>query len=115
MCVKLLAYITRKILKMIQNGRKEMKTSKPKKKLDVITRVQFELSVDKLNELEALMHEVNVKTKKALINNALCLLKWAVKEVKKGRIIASVDEKAEKFTELNMPVLSAVQVSSAPV
>ncbi len=92
-------------------------TKKIKKRSNI--RVQFELSEDKLGEFEALMSEVNVKTKKTLINNALSLLKWAVKEVKKGRIIASVDEKSEKFTELNMPILSAVQkegeVSSAYV
>ncbi len=75
--------------------------------LDV--RVQFEMSEYRFKELEALMYEVNVKTKKELINNALSLLKWAVKEVKKGRVIASLDESAEKFTELNMPIFSAVQ------
>lgn len=77
-----------------------------------ITRIQFELTTERLKALEALMIEIDVKTKKDLINNALSLLKWTIKEIKTGRIIASVDEKNEKYKELNMPIFSAIQTNN---
>jgi hypothetical protein len=72
-----------------------------------MARIQFELSEEKLNELESLMEETGVRTKKDLFNNALTLLEWAIAERKAGRIIASVDEKENKYKEIVMPVLSA--------
>ena len=59
--------------------------------MNTMCRVQFELPEKKLQELECLMEEVNVSTKRELFNNALTLLEWASKECKRGRIIASVD------------------------
>ena len=73
-----------------------------------MSRIQFELSDDKVAELEKLMAESGIKTKKELFNNALTLLEWAIKERKAGKTIASVDEKANRYKELLMPVLSAV-------
>jgi hypothetical protein len=71
-------------------------------------RFQFELPLQKARELEELMRECGVETKKDFINNALSLLKWAVRETKRGNAIASVDEKHGKYRELHMPILSAV-------
>ena len=73
-----------------------------------MSRIQFELSDDKVAELEKLMAESGIKTKKELFNNALTLLEWAIKERRAGKTIASVDEKANRYKELLMPVLSAV-------
>jgi len=69
-------------------------------------RIQFELSENKLLELEALMEETGVKTKKDILNNALSFLDWAIKERKNGRIIASVDEENQKYKEIIMPILT---------
>lgn len=73
-----------------------------------MSRIQFELPDDKVAELEKLMAESGIKTKKELFNNALTLFEWAIKERKAGKTIASVDEKAERYKELLMPALSAV-------
>ena len=73
-----------------------------------MTRIQFELSEDKLKELEQLMAASGVKTKKEFFNNALTLLEWAIKEKKAGRTIASIDETANSYKEIVMPALSAV-------
>ena len=73
-----------------------------------MSRIQFELSDDKVAELEKLMAESGIKTKKELFNNALTLLEWAIKERKAGKTIASVDEKTNRYKELLMPVLSTV-------
>lgn len=72
-------------------------------------RVQFELSEERVKELENLMEETKTKTKKDLLNNALSLLEWAIDERKVGRIIASVNEKENKYKEVIMPILSNVK------
>jgi hypothetical protein len=71
-------------------------------------RFQFELPAARAKEIEELMRECGVETKKDFINNALSLLKWAIRETKRGNSIASVDEKNGKYREINMPILSAV-------
>ncbi len=70
-----------------------------------MTRIQLELPDDKVRELEELMDEAGLKTKKDLISNALTLFKWAVKETKSGRVIASVDEENQRYREVLMPAL----------
>lgn len=76
-------------------------------------RLQFELTEDKNRELEALMKEVGVRTKKDLLNNALTLLEWAIQERKQGRVIASIDERGKKYKEIVMPILEAVKRSTS--
>jgi metal-responsive CopG/Arc/MetJ family transcriptional regulator len=71
-------------------------------------RIQFELPEDKVKELEGLMREANISTRKDLFNNALTLFEWAVSEKKAGNSIASVSEDRENFKELVMPSLSSV-------
>lgn len=73
-----------------------------------MARIQFELTDEQLVELEKLMTESGTKTKKDLLNNALTLLEWALNEKKNGRIIASVNEKENKYKELVMPILASV-------
>lgn len=71
-----------------------------------IVRIQFELPKDKADEIEKLMQDAGVPTKKELFNNALTLLKWALRETKRGNSIASIDEKHGKYRELQMPIFS---------
>jgi hypothetical protein len=75
-------------------------------------RLQIDLDESRMKELETLMGEGGVKTKKELFNAALTLLRWAMKERKAGRIIASVDEEKETIKELEMPILSEVKPNS---
>lgn len=70
------------------------------------TRVQFELTERGVLEFDELEKITDVATKKELFDNAFTLLKWAVYERQNGRIIASVDEKNEKYKEIELPVLS---------
>ena len=74
-----------------------------------MVRVQIEITEEKSRELELLMKEVGIKTKKDLINNALTLFEWAVKEIKEGRKIVSLDEKNKKYKEVFMPCLSNIK------
>ena len=72
-------------------------------------RIQFELPEDKVAELERLMDEGGIKTRKDLLNNALMLLEMAIKERKEGRTLVSVDEKKNRYKEVLMPILSSIQ------
>lgn len=76
-------------------------------------RIQLELPEENVNELRALMAEADIRTYKELFSNALSLLHWAVKEVKNGRIIASMDEGAMKYKELVIPALQTVAKPAA--
>lgn len=73
-----------------------------------VVKIQIEIPEEKALALESLMREAGVGTKRDLINNALSLLEWVVKEVKAGRTIASVNEANMSYKELAMPFLSAV-------
>jgi hypothetical protein len=68
-------------------------------------RLQIELSKDKLRQLEELMEDTNIATKKDLVNNALTLLTWAVRETKSGRKIVSLDEDTKQYKEILLPAL----------
>jgi metal-responsive CopG/Arc/MetJ family transcriptional regulator len=71
-------------------------------------RIQFELPEEKVSELERLMDESGIKTRKDLLNNALMLLEMAIKERKEGRTLVSVDEKKNRYKEVLMPILSSI-------
>lgn len=77
-----------------------------------MVRIQFELPEEKVKELEALMQEARISTRKDLFNNALTLFEWAIEERRAGRSIASVDEQNKKYKELVMPALAAVAPKS---
>jgi metal-responsive CopG/Arc/MetJ family transcriptional regulator len=70
-----------------------------------MTRIQLELPEEKVKELEELMENAGIKTKKELFNNALTLLEWAIKEKKTGRKIASINEEEDKYKEVVIPGL----------
>ena len=72
-------------------------------------KLQIEVTEESLTQLDALREEAGLESMKDLVNNALTLLGWAVTEAKKGRLIASVDEQAQSFKELSMPVLEELR------
>ena len=76
-------------------------------------RIQLELPREDVEELKALMAEAHMETYKELFSNALTLLHWGVREVKNGRIIASVNEKEAKYKELALPVLETIGRAAA--
>jgi hypothetical protein len=78
-----------------------------------VTRVQIDLPSERVAQLDALAAEAGT-TRKDLFNNALALLQWAVKESRKGRVIASVDEANEQFVQLHLPFLTSFEPPSPP-
>jgi len=73
-----------------------------------MTRIQIEISSEKLKEFEDIMTEAEIPTKRELFNLALTLLKWVVREMKRGRIVASVDERDKTYKELVIPALNTI-------
>lgn len=73
-----------------------------------VIRFQFEIDQEHMNELESLMKLGGLKTKKELLNNALTLLKWVVKQTGRGSTIAAIDERDGTYKELSMPFLDAI-------
>jgi len=71
-------------------------------------RIQYELSKEENADIEELMKETKIKTKRDFINNAITLFEWAIKERRKGYVIGSIDEEKDKYRELMMPSLSNV-------
>jgi metal-responsive CopG/Arc/MetJ family transcriptional regulator len=70
-----------------------------------MTRIQLELPEERVKELERLMRETGLTTKKDLLNDALTLFEWAVNERKSGRTVASVDDQLQRYREVVMTSL----------
>ena len=70
---------------------------------------QFEMPKENADRLEELAEQGRV-TKKEIISNALTLFEWAIEEVQRGRIIASVDEEGERYKEIVLPLLKLFDV-----
>jgi hypothetical protein len=70
-----------------------------------VVRIQFDVSSERINELDALQQDCGLTTRKELFNNALTLFEWAANEAKNGNVIASVNEDAKRYRELQMPAL----------
>lgn len=78
----------------------------------IMTRIQLDMPEEQVKELDELMKETNITTRKDLFNNALTLFQWAVKAKRAGRIVASLDEETGTAKEILMPVLENVRVTS---
>jgi len=74
---------------------------------------QFEMPETNANRLEELATQAGV-AKKDIINNALTLLDWAVREVQAGHTITSVDETHGKYKELVLPLLTQLSRETTP-
>lgn len=72
-------------------------------------RIQLDLPESRVEELDGLMREAHITTRKDLFNSALTLLAWALSERNKGRIIASLDESSGGYKELVMPFFSFIK------
>ena len=76
-----------------------------------MVRIQLDFPDEQVKELDELMKQTNIVTRKDLFNNALTLFQWAVKNKRQGRMIASIDEKNGTSKELVMPALESAAVS----
>lgn len=66
------------------------------------------LNPDFSAQLHRLRDELGM-TETEMANTAYSLLAWSVLEIKKGRIVASVDEGRMKYQELAMPFVDKIK------
>ena len=72
-------------------------------------RVQFDLSETLLKEIDELMADCEIATKKDLLNNAVTAFQWMVEQIKDGRVVVSADRDRNDFEVYWMPALRAAQ------
>lgn len=74
-----------------------------------LARIQVELPEDQLKELERLQGDLGLRTKKELLNAALGLLEWYVRQRRQGRVIVSVNHDEKTYRELCFPPLDRIR------
>ena len=74
-----------------------------------IYRLQVELNQEQLTVIEDLQNSGGLRTKKDLLDNALTLLKWSVKQKKEGHLIVAMNPNTGAVKELQLPYLEKVQ------
>ena len=79
--------------------------------MDKTNRLQIEMDDERIQDMEQLMKDCGMRTKKEFVNNAFTLLEWAVRERKKGFIIASFDEDNDRLRELALPILDRLKTT----
>jgi hypothetical protein len=76
-------------------------------------RVQIDFAESEMEEIDELVQKCGLATKKDLFNNALTILRWAVRQVESGHDVAAIDRNSERFLILTMPILDAAQRRTA--
>jgi hypothetical protein len=66
------------------------------------------MTPEHIKDLDQLMQETAMRTRKELVNNALALFAWAVKATQEGRVVASVDPATHSYKEILLPALENV-------
>ena len=64
--------------------------------------LKFDISEQEVAKLDALLKDTGLESYRDLFNESLTLFKWAVKEVQEGRIVGSIDEAAQKYSDIKM-------------
>jgi hypothetical protein len=68
--------------------------------------VSFRISMESSNELDELVKQLGLENRKDLFNVMLALTQWAANKSSMGLKIASVNEPAKSWTELDMACLT---------
>src|SRR5205823_13649035 len=75
-------------------------------------RVQIDMLPERCADLDRLMNETSMRTRRELFDQALTLFEWAVGESRQGRLIAAVEPAARGYQQVVMPSLIAARRSS---
>lgn len=71
-------------------------------------RLQFDLSTEKVEEIDALMNTTGIATRKLLVEYALANFKWSIAQASDGRAIVAYDAIDNSYRELVMPPFEVV-------
>jgi hypothetical protein len=77
-------------------------------------RLNFEMSEERVITLKELQAETGSESMKELFNNALTMLEWAVKEVRRGNEIAAVNPEQQVHRVFITPLLERVSKKYQP-
>ena len=80
-----------------------------------MVKIELELPEERAKELESLMRSTGIASRRDLLNEALTLFQWAVRERSSGRMIASVDTDNRRYKVLEMPSLENAATPKAAV
>ncbi len=97
---EVIAYASRQVREEMEKTFKLFREETGKESKKMLTRIQFDLTNDRIEMMNSIMFECGLGTRKELFNTALNLLSWAARQKKEGRIISSVDEKSGSYREL---------------
>ncbi len=76
-------------------------------------RIQIDCAAEHAETLQGLIDACHLSDHKDLFNSALTFFAWAVAERRAGRVVASVDEAAQRYREAPPALFSGT--SAAPV
>jgi hypothetical protein len=77
-----------------------------------MARLQFLVNDEMLSEIDTLVETTGLKTRTQLLNTAVTLFEWAVREKRNGRIIASMDEETGRYKEIELSGIPATAPST---
>lgn len=83
------------------------------KKVSTAQRYTIELSPEYQQAIGDLIEATGLRTQKDVFESSIAILTWAVREVARGRIITSFDEKSKTYAELQMPALMTAAMRQA--
>jgi hypothetical protein len=81
--------------------------AKVKKDKGDFVRVQLDFPLSRIQELNQVMRDTDLETRKDLFNNALSLFAWAVGEKMKGNRLLSIDEEGSQKELVMIPLETA--------
>ena len=74
-------------------------------------RVQIDLPVDRVREIDELMKLSGIGTRKLYIEYSLAVMKWALAQSRDNRAVVSFNETTNSYKELSMPPLDNIRQS----
>jgi hypothetical protein len=77
-------------------------------------RLNFEMPEDRVLALKELQTDTGSESMKELFNNALTMLEWAIKEVKRGNEIAAINPDQQVHRVFVTPLLERVAKKYQP-
>jgi len=74
-----------------------------------LVRIQFEMSRQKVRDLDRLMRVTSMRSRRELFDNALTFFEWGVAEIVRGNLVATVDDRAGCYQPMLMPAFVAAR------
>ncbi|RYZ74486.1 MAG: hypothetical protein EOP09_00355 [Proteobacteria bacterium] len=68
-------------------------------------RLQVDMTKERLDGIDKLVTITGMASRKELLDNALTLMAWAIRETRCGNLIASMNRSDNSFREVTMPCL----------